>query len=132
MTTQQQYEIVHNELNEQQWRLYLGTEARKRGSGGIGQVAKESGADWKTVQRGVKELTGECARAQGRVRQTGWEEEGGGGGSDVNSRPGGVTGAQRGSDEPDQMDVAFVDAAGQGSLGAGASHQEDGAGRRAA
>src|SRR2546429_1578229 len=71
MTTQQQYEILRNELNEQQWRLYLGTEALKRGSGGISQVAKQSGADWKTVQRGVKELTGERARAEGRIRQAG-------------------------------------------------------------
>jgi len=71
MTTQQQYEILRNELHEQQWRFYLGTEALKRGSGGISQVAKESGADWKTVQRGVKELTGERARAQGRIRQAG-------------------------------------------------------------
>src|SRR5258706_6497876 len=71
MTTQQQYEILRNELNEQQWRLYLGTEALKIGDGGISQVAKESGADWKTVQRGVKELTGERARVQGRIRQAG-------------------------------------------------------------
>jgi transposase len=71
MTTQQQYEILRKELNEQQWRLYLGTEALKIGSGGISQVAALSGADWKTVQRGVKELTGERARAQGRIRQAG-------------------------------------------------------------
>src|SRR5258708_21269876 len=71
MTTQQQYEILRNELTEQQWRLYLGTEALKIGDGGISQVAKQSGADWKTVQRGVKELTGERARAQGRIRQAG-------------------------------------------------------------
>ena len=71
MTTQQQYEILRNELNEQQWRLYLGTEALKIGYGGISQVAELSGADWKTVQRGVKELQGERARAQGRLRQTG-------------------------------------------------------------
>src|SRR6266513_2391280 len=71
MTTQQQYEILRNELNEQQWRLYLGTEALKFGAGGISQVAALSGADWKTVQRGVKELTGERARADGRVRQAG-------------------------------------------------------------
>jgi hypothetical protein len=71
MTTQQQYEILRNELNEQQWRLYLGTEALKIGSGGISRVAAISGADWKTVQRGVKELTGERARAQGRIRQVG-------------------------------------------------------------
>jgi len=71
MTTQQQYEILRNELNEQQWRLYLGTEALKIGSGGISQVAALSGADWKTVQRGVKELTGERARAEGRIRKAG-------------------------------------------------------------
>ncbi len=71
MTTQQQYEILRNELNEQQWRLYLGTEALKIGSGGISQVAARAGADWKTVQRGVKELTGERVRAQGRIRQAG-------------------------------------------------------------
>src|SRR5437667_208474 len=71
MTTQHQYEILRKELNEQQWRLYLGTEALKIGSGGISQVAALSGADWKTVQRGVKELTGERTRAQGRIRQAG-------------------------------------------------------------
>src|SRR5260221_12709803 len=71
MTTQQQYEIMRKELNEQQWRLYLGTEALKIGSGGISQVAVLSGADWKTVQRGVKELTGERARVEGRIRKAG-------------------------------------------------------------
>jgi transposase len=71
MTTQQQYEILRRELNEQQWRLYLGTEALKIGEGGISQVAALSGADWKTVQRGVKELKGERARAEGRIRQAG-------------------------------------------------------------
>ena len=71
MTTQQHYEILRNELNEQQWRLYLGTEALKIGYGGISQVAGLSGADWKTVQRGIKELKGERARAQGRIRQVG-------------------------------------------------------------
>jgi transposase len=71
MTTQQQYAILRHELNEQQWRLYLGTEALKIGSGGISQVAALSGADWKTVQRGVKELKGERERAQGRIRQVG-------------------------------------------------------------
>ncbi len=71
MTTQQQYEILRNELNEQQWRVFLGTEALKIGYGGISLVAKLSGADWKTVQRGVKELEGERARVQERIRQVG-------------------------------------------------------------
>ncbi len=71
MTTQQQYEILCKELNEQQWRVFLGTEALKIGSGGMSRVAALSGADWKTVQRGVKELTGELPRAQGRIRKAG-------------------------------------------------------------
>jgi len=71
MTTQQQSEILRNELNEQQWRLYLGTEALKIGYGGISQVAVQSGADWKTVQRGIKELKGERAGIEERIRQTG-------------------------------------------------------------
>ena len=65
MTTQKRYEILRNELNEQQWRLYLGTEALTIGYGVISQVAALSGADWKTVQRGVKGLKGERLRAQG-------------------------------------------------------------------
>jgi hypothetical protein len=71
MTTQQQFEILRKELNEQQWRLFLGTEALKIGDGGIGKVATLSGADWKTVQRGVKELKGEIPRAEGRIRKAG-------------------------------------------------------------
>src|SRR6266581_3319685 len=71
MTTQQQYEILRNEFNEQQWRVFLGTEALKIGYGGISQVAALSGADWKTVQRGVKELKGDLPRVQGRIRQAG-------------------------------------------------------------
>src|SRR5712692_6583505 len=71
MTTQQQYAILRHELNEQQWRLYLGTEALKIGAGGISQVAVLSGADWKTVQRGVKELKGDVSRVQGRIRHRG-------------------------------------------------------------
>lgn len=106
MTTQQQYELLHKALHEQQWRLYLGTEALKIGSGGISQVAALSGADWKTVQRGVKELKGERARTEGRIRPTGGEEEGDGEGFDLAKGSGRVAGAQRGSDEPGQMDEA--------------------------
>jgi hypothetical protein len=66
MMTPQQYEILRKELNEQHWRAFLGTEALKIGSGGIGQVAALSGADWKTVQRGVKEREAEnCPERRG-------------------------------------------------------------------
>jgi len=71
MTIQQQYEILQKEFNEQEWRVFLGTEALKIGYGGISQVAALSGADWKTVQRGVKELKGDLPRVQGRIRQAG-------------------------------------------------------------
>ena len=66
MTIQQQYEILQKALNEQQWRVFLGTEALKIGYGGISQVAALSGADWKTVQRGVKELPGDLPTAAGK------------------------------------------------------------------
>jgi transposase len=71
MTTQQQYQALRKELNELQWRLFLGTEALKIGYGGISQVAARSGAAWKTVQRGVKEVKGDLPRAQGRIRKAG-------------------------------------------------------------
>src|SRR5437016_1698832 len=71
MTTQQQYQTLSKELNEQQWRLFLGTEALKIGYGGISQVAALSGVTWKTVQRGVKELKGDLPRAEGRIRKAG-------------------------------------------------------------
>src|SRR5207247_3287891 len=57
------------------------------------------------------------------------EEEGSGDGCELARGSGGVVGAQRGSDEPDQMDIAFPDASGQGAFPAGASHQEDGTGQ---
>lgn len=55
MTTVEQYAILRPTLNELQWRIYLGTEAEKVGFGGISIVAKESGADRKTIRRGMKE-----------------------------------------------------------------------------
>jgi len=36
-------------LNEIQWRHYLGSEALRIGHGGINQVMRQSGADWKTT-----------------------------------------------------------------------------------
>ena len=133
MTTQQQYAILRKELNEQQWRLYLGTEALKLGYGGISQVAEWSGADWKTVQRGGQRAQGRASESGGEGAPSGRrEEEGDGDGSELTKGPRGVAGAQRGSDELDQMDDALADAPGQGALPAGTSHQEDGVGRRAA
>jgi hypothetical protein len=43
-------------LNEKQWRIFLGTEAEKRGVGGQSIVAEESGSDRKTIRKGIEEL----------------------------------------------------------------------------
>jgi hypothetical protein len=55
MTTTEQYEVMHGTLNEKQWRIYLGTEALKRGFGGQSIVAQESGSDRKTIRKGIAE-----------------------------------------------------------------------------
>lgn len=51
LTQTSQYELLHVTLNERDWRIYLGTEARKLGN--ISHVAKVSGSDRKTIARGV-------------------------------------------------------------------------------
>lgn len=55
MTTKEQYAVMHRALDEKQWRVYLGTEALKRGFGGQSIVAKESGSDRKTIRKGIAE-----------------------------------------------------------------------------
>ena len=57
MTTKEQYAFLRPKLNESQWRIYLGTEAVKRGFGGQSIVARESGADRKTIRKGMAQLT---------------------------------------------------------------------------
>lgn len=48
-----QYKTLKTVLNERQWRIYLGTEAREHGSGGISHVARLSNADRGMISRGV-------------------------------------------------------------------------------
>ena len=55
MTTKEQYAVMRTTLNEKQWRIYLGTEALKMGAGGQSIVANESGADRKTIRKGMAE-----------------------------------------------------------------------------
>src|SRR5277367_5130511 len=69
MTTKEQYAILHPALNELQWRMYLGTEAARIGYGGISIVARASGADRKTIRKGMREIT--PAFSKGRVQQAG-------------------------------------------------------------
>src|SRR5713226_2553252 len=93
-----------------------------------------------TVGSGLEDGATRGQRAQGRASQSarkdtpgrGREEEDEGDGSDLTTGSGGVALSQRGSDVLDQMDDALVSIPGQSARPAGTSHQEDGAGRRAA
>lgn len=71
MSTIEQYAIMKNELNERQWRLFLGVQAMQRERGGISHVCNISKASWKTVQRGVRELKTKEKLPDGKVRRAG-------------------------------------------------------------
>lgn len=62
---------MRQELNERQWRLFLGTEARQKGYGGISQVGQISGASWKTIKRGLTELESKERLPKGKSRKQG-------------------------------------------------------------
>jgi Rhodopirellula transposase DDE domain len=67
-----QYKVMHGALNERQWRLYVATEARRRGTGGISRVAREAGVTRKTIHKGLQELeAGELYEPGGRIRRKG-------------------------------------------------------------
>jgi len=76
LSAQDQYQLMRGWLNERQWRLYVATEARRIGSGGISQVAREAGVSRKTIRKGIRELEagavyepGERMRKQGGGRK---------------------------------------------------------------
>lgn len=72
MTIADQYSFMKNELNEIQWRHYLGMEALRIGPGGINQVLIKSGADWRTVKKGVEEVRAKNLYRPGeRIRRAG-------------------------------------------------------------
>jgi hypothetical protein len=60
---------MHATLQERQWRVFLATDALKAGVGGIRRVSRLSGADRKTVRKGVGEL--HPPPLTGRVRRVG-------------------------------------------------------------
>jgi Rhodopirellula transposase DDE domain len=66
----EKFAMIRPHLNEKQWRLYLGSEAEAVGWGGIGLVARLSGASRTTVQTGVNEIRA-GVRPDGRVRAPG-------------------------------------------------------------
>lgn len=67
MTAAQQYATLRPQLDERQWRIYLGTEAARIGYGGVSMVARDSGADRKTIGKGMAEMR----VTSDRVRQPG-------------------------------------------------------------
>ena len=58
---------IRPHLDERQWRLLLGAEARAIGRGGVKLVAKAVGASADTVSRGARELESGI-EPDGRVR----------------------------------------------------------------
>ncbi len=56
LSQEDQYQLMKGWLNERQWRLYVATEARRIGAGGISQVAREAGVSRKTIRNGIGEL----------------------------------------------------------------------------
>jgi len=72
MTASQHFDFMKQELNEIQWRHYLGLEALRIGHGGINQIMQQSGADWKTIKRGIEEIrSGAGYHPGGRIRKRG-------------------------------------------------------------
>jgi hypothetical protein len=64
-------ELLLPELDEKARRLTLGAVARAAGDGGIGAVAKVTGASWQTVADGAAELASGQVAPAGRVRRAG-------------------------------------------------------------
>lgn len=72
MSIEEQYALMKQELNERQWRHYLAMEALRIGPGGIARVMRDSGSDFKTIKRGIREVReGEAYRPGDRVRSPG-------------------------------------------------------------
>ena len=66
------FAVMRPFLDERGWRVYLGTEARALGYGGIAAVARASGASETTVAAGVAEAAGGAAALEpGRSRRPG-------------------------------------------------------------
>ena len=72
LSPEAQYKLMKGWLNERQWRLYVATEARRIGPGGVSQVAREAGVTRKTIRKGLGELEAGALYQPGeRIRQPG-------------------------------------------------------------
>src|SRR5690348_2194912 len=65
------FAVMRPHLGERQWRLYLGSEARALGHGGITAVARAAGVSELTVSAGVRELEAGAEPMPGRSRRPG-------------------------------------------------------------
>jgi hypothetical protein len=65
------FTVMRPHLDERQWRLYLGSEARALGHGGIAAVARAAGVAELTVAAGVAELEAGAEPVPGRARRPG-------------------------------------------------------------
>ena len=70
MQSAQAYNIMLQNLNEKQRRIYLATEALRIGFGGISKVSQESGISRVTITNGIKEVQ-RGVQADGRIRKEG-------------------------------------------------------------
>lgn len=63
---------MKEELNEIQWRHFLALEVLRIGHGGINQVKTATGADFKTIKKGINEIqSGNLYHPGGRIRKIG-------------------------------------------------------------
>src|SRR5437764_4515430 len=56
LSAHDQYQLMKGWLNERKWRLYVATEARRSGPGGISQVGREARVSRKAIRKGIGEL----------------------------------------------------------------------------
>jgi hypothetical protein len=68
--TKEQYAFLEYLLNERQYRLYLASEAKKIGHGGVAIVASLSGASTKRISRGLSDME-EPPLPDERIRRSG-------------------------------------------------------------
>lgn len=72
MTAQDHYAFMKEELNEIQWRHFLALETLRIGHGGINQVRIATGADFKTIRKGIDEIqSGNLYHPGERIRKVG-------------------------------------------------------------
>src|SRR5271165_742046 len=68
---QERWEAMEPHLDERAWRLFVASEAKSAGYGGIVTLARATGMARSTIGRGLKDLAAPAALEPGRVRRSG-------------------------------------------------------------